>query len=228
MAKASKLHPAIKAISVIAKTTEIKTGNTGGRAAAARITKAAKTAPPAKAAPKANPDKIAEVKGTASGPDHIIVSAGEHNVAIPRSKFVGALTKLAVVGGSLRAVQDYIATHKTPAKLAHGLDGRTAPQSAMAAAESNRSKPAPVATARTAPTARKAASNNPKLGDGQKITVVAKANPYKAGTKAAATFDLFVKAGTVGGFKALVAKAPSNYDGSYIRYSSRDGYIKIG
>ena len=62
--------------------------------------------------------------------------------------------------------------------------------------------------------------------DDQVITVVSKENPYRVGTRAAATFDLFAKAKTVGKFKELAADK-ERYEAGYIRYSSRDGYIKI-
>lgn len=123
------------------------------------ITRAKQSVKAAEAkAPK--PDVITSVKGTTSGPDHIVVVAGDNTVLIPRNKLVADLNKLARVGGSLKAVQEYLATHKQPAKLAHGITGRDAPHSAAAAAESNRApKPAPVAKVVAS---KKTEARNPK------------------------------------------------------------------
>lgn len=53
-------------------------------------------------------------------------------------------------------------------------------------------------------------------------------SPYKYGTKAWATFQLFRESKTVRDFRMKVAENPDRYDAGYLRYSSRDGYIKIG
>jgi hypothetical protein len=53
-------------------------------------------------------------------------------------------------------------------------------------------------------------------------------NPYKPGTKAAATYDLFTDAEgnwrTVEQVKRLASANPNAYDTGYIRYATRDGY----
>lgn len=208
---------------------------------------------------KAAPDMIKESKNTVDG-KYVAVSShgGEHLTFPKRGELYSKLSGLAVVGASFRAVQRYIKEHKPEAKLANGLDAKSAPRSAEAAAASRTTgkaqdpvlaglkaqgkvqaergpkNPAPAKADAKAPTPNKApklaqkSAVNGRIDDGMAILVVAGENPYKAGTKAAATFDLFAKAKTVGAFKALVAKAPQNYDGGYIRYSSRDGYIKLG
>lgn len=55
--------------------------------------------------------------------------------------------------------------------------------------------------------------------------------PYKAGTKAAATWALFTAPDgswrTVAEVKAEAAKSPASYDVGYIRYAGRDGYIRF-
>lgn len=85
-----------------------------------------------------------------------------------------------------------------------------------------------------APSQRKTGqgSGGGKAADTAKITVAAEyakgPTPYKAGTKAEATFLLFRKAKTVAEFRALVAANPSSYDAGYLRYSSRDGFITVG
>ena len=61
----------------------------------------------------------------------------------------------------------------------------------------------------------------------QTITVVSKENPYKVGSKAAATFELFRKAKNTSKFLELAAADKSKYEVGYLRYSSRDGYIKL-
>lgn len=63
--------------------------------------------------------------------------------------------------------------------------------------------------------------------DGLKIKVLAKENPYREGTKAAATFDLFKahSGKTVGDVRAA---ATEDHDLGYLRYSARDGHISVG
>lgn len=95
----------------------------------------ARRAKASKVQPK--PGAIKEVKTTVNG-SHVVVSTGADKVTYPRTAETAELKKLAVVGASLKAVQDYLKTHKPEAKLARGLDGRSAPQSAMAAADSRK------------------------------------------------------------------------------------------
>ena len=135
------------------------------------------------------------------------------------------------------------------AQMARGIGAGQAPHSAKAIADqgtkAKASNKADAATQKPAKAAKPvkvgkvaveitAAGNRSTKGivstrnGDQKIVVVAKASPYKPGSKADETFALFAKAGTVDGFKALVAKNPGKYDAGYIRYSARDGYIKVG
>lgn len=113
-------------------------------------------------APKAagKPDAIKAVKPVTSGGDYVVIeSNGGKSEAIHRGRITGELAKLAVVGGSLKAVQDWLKTHKPEAKLATGLTSRIAPQSAMAAAESRKpaTKAAPAPAVKAAPATVKAA-----------------------------------------------------------------------
>jgi hypothetical protein len=73
---------------------------------------------------------------------------------------------------------------------------------------------------------RAAATGVGGFDDAQTITVVAAENPYREGTKAFNTFGLFAKAKTVGKFREMSADK-AQYETGYIRYSSRDGHIKI-
>ena len=89
--------------------------------------------------------------------------------------------------------------------------------------------PAAVAkkTAKVVKAAKKTAGSSNRLNDEQTITVTAKENPYAKGSKAFNTFALFVKAKTVGAFKKLAGADKDKYEAGYVRYASRDGYIKI-
>ena len=69
--------------------------------------------------------------------------------------------------------------------------------------------------------------NHSQSTDDRAIVVVAKSNPYKEGTKAFKTFALFAEAGTVSKFLDLARADKANFEAGYLRYSSRDGYIKI-
>lgn len=92
------------------------------------------------------------------------------------------------------------------------------------------------APAAKAPAAKKAAGNGEALAaaraarasknDAQKIKVLAKANPYREGTKAANTFDLFKEYNgkTVGDVRAA---ATDDHDLGYLRYASRDEHIAL-
>lgn len=60
--------------------------------------------------------------------------------------------------------------------------------------------------------------------DAQKIKVAAKENPYRAGSKAYATFELIKQHKTVGDVKAAATDA---HDLGYLRYASRDGHIVL-
>lgn len=64
------------------------------------------------------------------------------------------------------------------------------------------------------------------------IVIVSKWNPYRAGTKAYDTFELFKRTLSVSAARAEAAAAGGNgkngkYDIGYLRYASRDGYIKF-
>lgn len=60
--------------------------------------------------------------------------------------------------------------------------------------------------------------------DTRKIKILSKENPYRAGTKAAATFDLLKASKTVAAFKAGLTEAHS---AGYLNYAARDGYISV-
>lgn len=122
------------------------------------ITKTRK--PAAKAAPKAkvvkDPDIIASAKPVASGGHYTFVeSNGGEKLIIPNDRMVGQTAKLAVMGGSFKALTEHW-NKQSVAKLARGVDARSAPQSAKAVQDSAaKAKPAK-APAKAAATAKKA------------------------------------------------------------------------
>lgn len=129
------------------------------------------------------PDVIKEVKGTADG-RYIAVKAGDNTLTYPVALAGGGkeLAKLAAVGASFKALQNWLKTHKPEAKLATGLNGHSAPQSAMAAAESRKSgngSSTASATSGSAKAAKKAAHTTSK---GDFTYVVGKANDTRADT----------------------------------------------
>jgi hypothetical protein len=70
------------------------------------------------------------------------------------------------------------------------------------------------------------------FADSARIVTLTSTNPYKAGSKAANTFDLLASVGTVGKFKAAVAAAPGKYDPSYLTWctaphGNQPAYISI-
>lgn len=78
-------------------------------------------------------------------------------------------------------------------------------------------KPASVPTA-------KAAQPDADL---RRIKILVKECPYRAETKAAATWALLIKAGTVGKFFELAALHPKTVDKNYLRYAWRDSFIEV-
>lgn len=91
--------------------------------------------------------------------------------------------------------------------------------------------PVPSAPAPAAPPSR----FGPKRGtrtrraaiDYKTLTVVSPGNPYRAGTKAAQTFDLFRQ---YDGSKVYTVKFNADsekHDMGYLNYASRDGYITL-
>jgi hypothetical protein len=111
---------------------------------------------PTKAAGK--PDVIKSVKND-NGGNYVVVTAGEdQTLSYLRAKESAELRKLAAVGASFKAVQAYLKTHKGEAKLATGLNGNNAPQSAAAAAASRKGDakvPASATAAKPTTTAKK-------------------------------------------------------------------------
>jgi len=199
--------------------------------------KPAKTVAAPKAAPAkaARPDVIKEVKSAVGG-DHVVVSAGAGQSEIIRhGAFKGQLTKLAVVGGSLKAVREFIKTHKPEAKLATGLNGKNAPQSAQAAADSRSvGKGLPVAgsaktqTSAPAKTVAKASAGAklPKksgYADNAPIKATDKGSTKAAKLPASDKLNSMIKAGTVA--KALALYGMSSGD---LRYAEKTGLITVG
>lgn len=198
---------------------------------ATKLDKVAKGAPAPKDTGKnaKRPDVITEVKAATSG-DKIAVSAGAGTVYVDRARMVGELNKLAAVGASLKAVQDYLATHKPEAKLARGLTGRDAPQSAAAAAQS-RGKPAPASaapvkagTSKSAPKAAKAAGA-PRGGD-RVYSATKKPVEAREGTWRHYMLTMIRSAVSTSAANAAHAKS-KQFSGNKLdfNWSAREGYI---
>lgn len=111
------------------------------------------------------------------------------------------------------------------AKKAVGSTSKTTKAPAEPKADKAK-KPLPAALQKAADAKKAAGAAN----DGKKLSITTekKANPYRDGTKAHATFEHFKAfAGkTVGEMKA--ASDPDAHDLGYLRYASRDGHIAIG
>lgn len=75
--------------------------------------------------------------------------------------------------------------------------------------------------------AREAADGKRAIENAKKLTIATekKANPYREGTKAYATFELMKQHKTVGDFRAACT---DDHDAGYLRYAARDGHITIG
>lgn len=163
----------------------------------------AKAKTPAKAkaipTPAVNPDTI-----TYMGPDKsmknagkLVVKAGDSIIMIDGDKLTKQLTSLAEVGGSLAALEAYLAKTSPKAKLANGVTAKDAPHSAKAIAD-KASKP-------TAKAARAAPADNAR------ITATAKgaAKAEKMGAKD--RLSVMIAAGTVSAALTSMKMADINY-----------------
>lgn len=122
------------------------------------------------------------------------------------------------------------AASKTPAPVKAADDAtkaaKAAPKAAPAAKEPAAKKTLPPALQKAADAKKAAGAAN----DGKKLSITTekKANPYRDGTKAHATFEHFkvFHGKTVGEMKA--ASDGDAHDLGYLRYAARDGHIKVG
>lgn len=196
-----------------------KAGSAMSNQSAREDTSAKKPAPA-----KINPDTITGLANQRSGPPTTIVETKKADgtlgkcVAIPQSQFIGELTKLAKVGGSLKAVEAYIKAHKPEAKLANGVTGRDAPHASKAVSDAVGGAAKPKAVAAAKPEKKAPAA---KVEDGKKLTFVAP-NPKKPGT---ATYDRYAQAYKVGKTITEVLRATTRAD---IDWDVKRGFITFG
>lgn len=102
--------------------------------------KAAAKAAPAKPAATAKvaaqkPDVIKSVKKAVGGQHVVVTAGGDNQLTYPANRETGELLKLAAVGMSFKAVQNWLKANKPDAKLATGLTARNAPNCAKAVAD---------------------------------------------------------------------------------------------
>ena len=195
--------------------------------------KTAKTAPAAKeakkapvkkglvAAPKPRPDTITGVKGTADG-GHVAVEAGKQMLSYRKGVETAALRKLAVVGASFKAVQEYLKTHKPEAKLAEGLNSRNAPQSAASAAASRKG----AAPAKAATPAKPAKAGKVARSTGDYDYKMGKANDTRPDTWTHYMVELIQKHTNTAAAKAAHAKGSKFTDKKLdFTWSKAKGFI---
>lgn len=78
------------------------------------------------------------------------------------------------------------------------------------------------------PKRRRMATTKVTRQGSQAIVCLRMSNPYRRGTKAYATYELFRRSPTVGAARKEAALTPDAFDLGYLRYASRDGYITVG
>lgn len=162
------------------KTAPAKSAARGPKQGSARANQTAGYAKGELTKPKVNPDNITSVKGTSDGTGYTAVTAASGKTEMVKdNRMTGQLRKLAVVGASFKAVQEYLKANKPEAKLARGLDGKTAPQSAMAAAASRATGKADAPAAK-APAAK---ASSAKASAGNKLSRKGTQRTYKATKK---------------------------------------------
>lgn len=204
--------------------------DSGGMAgkSAAKITRTKAREVQAAAAPaKPGKDVITECKD-ATGGEYVVVTAGGKSLPIKRSAYIGQLTKIAVVGGSMKAVEEYIKQHKPEAKLANGLSGKDAPQSAMAAAASRKAAAEPAAPVKTGKTAKVKAQKEAKAASkGDFAYSIGKPADRAEGSWTQHMLTMIQKAQDTAAAKALHAKSGKFTDKKLHFSWARDkGYIK--
>lgn len=192
------------------------TGMAEGKAPVSLPKRSNQSAKLADAKVPAKSDVITECKNNTSGAPHIMVSAPGHpTLGIPQNRMNAELNKLAKVGGSYAAVKAaYEKAKANPpvAKLANGLDGRSAPHSAKAVGDAAgkgnpakgpaKSEPKP-ADKKAARKEAKAATAAPKADDKRSITIVKKDFAFgREGTARRASWDICLKAKTAADYIA--------------------------
>lgn len=189
---------------------------------------AAKKAPAPKKLSAVEADRIVTVVGDHSGSFIVVSSAGGRNVNYERNRETKELRSLAKVGGSFKAVEAAIKVLPVkPAKLARGLDSRIAPQSAKAAADSNKSAAKPSKAEKKA--APKAAKNKqPSKGADRSYSLGSKKNEAKEGTWRHHMLTMIQKHGTTDKAKAAHAKS-GQYSANKLdfNWANSQGYIKF-
>lgn len=168
---------------------------------------------------------------------HMVGTGPNNAVTVPDHQFVGKVAEAAKLGLSFRAFKEVFAEAKRTAtgKLAQGLDGRSAPHSAKAAADHNSAargtnKADKAQSRKATETAKKAerkaaaqAKAAPKADDNRKIAVLDKKFTYgKDGTARRASWDACKASKTVAEYAAK---------GGALKYLPRwvsAGAIKLG
>lgn len=176
-------------------------------------------------------DVISAIKPVTSGGNYTVVEApGQVSLTMKDTVITGAVRKLAVVGGSYKAVKDaYAVAVANPPKagLAKGLDARSAPHSAKsvadAAGKGNPAKAPAKADKKAAKKAERAEKAAPKGDDTRAIKILKKDFAFgREGSARRASWDACLKSGNV----AAYAKA-----GGALKYLPRwasAGAIKLG
>lgn len=174
---------------------------------------------------KQNADTIIVAKGLATGNGTYVESAGGKNVIILPWQDKGVTRKLAVVGGSLAALNEHLATLTKPqAKLAHGVDSHNSPQSAKAVADQN--KNAKKATKSAAPKAEK--NKQPSRGAERTYTLGATKNTAKPDTWRHYMLTTIMGAKSTEAAKAAHAKSKKFSDNKLdFNWANAQGYIKF-
>lgn len=120
-----------------------------------------------KDAPKANADEIRTVTPAKTGNGVVIVDRAGNSCVVAPWQDIGSTRKLAVVGGSLKAVREHIAGLTKPkAQLARGVEARQAPQSAAAVRAQPKAEEAKPAKGKAAKAAAPKAAKNKQPSKG--------------------------------------------------------------
>jgi len=178
----------------------------------------------------AKSDIISSCKGTSNGGSYIAVAApGQTAILVPTNRFVGDLQKLGAVGKSFKAFADAwkVAKANPPAaKLANGLDGRSAPHSSKAVADSKAKeapKAKPAAAKKEAKKAERVAKAAPKADDTRAITILKKDFAFgRDGTARRDSWNKALKAKTAAAYIAAGGAA------KYLPRWVAAGAIKLG
>jgi hypothetical protein len=200
-------------------------------------TKTKNTRKPTAAQTAANNDKIVASVALGTGDNHLVKSAGGKELVIPTARWSGEIRTASLRGASFSAFEALWSKSNT-AKLARGVDARSAPQSAKAVADGAAKqkavapKGAAVKAAKQRTEAKKAdkKAEAAKRGVNRTYKVIAKLADIGAreGTKRHTMLNCILSNKTTDAAKQCCAKGGHEAEATaFITWAAKQNYIQF-